>query len=156
MRRGFLTPAHQTHNASSSESERARIRATLATKAWQLVPFALRATEPPRGSAILAWAVERYSVTNGDLLQCVKVSRSLQTSLATTEARAFRPFQEDHSRSDLERAMLYWWFSDFREGDEVRIPGVDYLSRDLTMGRLKRIMWGWYLKPYNEIANLSL
>ena len=85
---------------------------------------------------------------NGDLLQCVKVSRSLQTSLAATEARAFRQFQEEHSGSDLERAMQDWWLGDFTEGDEVRIPGVDYRSRSLTMDRLRRILWGWYLKRH--------
>ena len=47
-------------------------------------------------------------LTNGDLLKLMPVSRSVYTSLAKVEARAFAEFESSHAGSDLEKAMWNW------------------------------------------------
>ena len=80
---------------------RAKQRVLLTRNAWHRV----RQLQDPSGAAIVVWAQSRMILTNGDLLNLMRVSRSVSTALAKVEARAFSEFEATIKGSELEEAM---------------------------------------------------
>ena len=115
--------------------------------------------------AIVMWASSNGDLlnrilTNGDLLKLMPVSRSVYTSLAKVEARAFAEFESTHAESELEEAMLL----SVRKGHHIQRRGIQievFLSDvelrgsskiiphqcpATTAERMRRICWGEFFQ----------
>ena len=109
-------------------------------------------------SAIMIWDSSNVDLlnpflTNGDLLKLMPVSRSVYTSLAKVEARAFAEFESSHAGSDLEKAMWNWR----KENVKPRRTNDVFLHQGPASiaERVRKICWGYFLQEKKEVMATS-
>ena len=103
--------------------------------------------QDPSGVAIVVWAQSRKILTNGDLFNLMRVSRSVSTALAKVEARAFSEFEATIKGSELEEAMWKWFLEEAIWKCNMTTFHVNEL---MCVDRVRKICWGDFLQKMKK------
>ena len=103
--------------------------------------------QDPSGVAIVVWAQSRKILTNGDLFNLMRVSRSVSTALAKVEARAFSEFEATIKGSELEEAMWKWFLEEAMWKCNMTTFHVNEI---MCVDRVRKICWGDFLQEMKK------
>jgi len=129
MRPGFFT------SGKGREPQAAGTR-----QAMQQVGIASRNRSEAIARALVRTSCARGFVTDNELLRFVYASSSWKAALQGVEDKAFKAFENTFAGTEREEEMFSFWFDDVSI-DEARDVGPRRTG-DLTVGQVKRIMWG--------------